>query len=177
MELLLDSVPSPVGDLMPVARDGALVALEIGGDERRLRVHLQARFGDPTLVRHGDPFGFSSRVRAYLAGDLQALDDIPVDAGGTDFQRQVWAALRRVPAGTTTSYGQLAAALGRPGAARAVGLANAQNPVAVVVPCHRVIGADGSLTGYAGGLHRKRWLLQHEGVALREAAGAQPALF
>lgn len=176
MQLWTDSVASPVGDLVLAAHDGALAALEFDFTEGRLLAHLRARFGAVTLQRRADPFGFASRLRAYLAGDLHALDDLPVDTGGTDFQRQVWAALRRVPVGTTTSYGRLAAGLGLPGAARAVGLANSQNPVAIVVPCHRVIGADGSLTGYAGGLHRKRWLLEHEGVRLQSSA-TQPALF
>ncbi len=87
-------------------------------------------------------------------------------AGGTDFQRRVWAALREIPSGTTRTYGDIAAELGEPGAARAVGLANGANPVAIVVPCHRVIGSAGALTGFGGGLERKRWLLEHEGVLL-----------
>jgi len=113
-------------------------------------------------------------LEAYLAGDLRAIDSIPVRAPGTSFQQEVWAALRTIPVGTTTSYGALAAQLQRPSAMRAVGLANGSNPIAVVVPCHRVIGADGSLTGYGGGLERKRWLLEHEGVdllKLRHGAG------
>jgi methylated-DNA-[protein]-cysteine S-methyltransferase len=105
-------------------------------------------------------------VRAYLGGDLRALDDVAVNAGGTPFQARVWNELRRIPAGTTITYGELARRLGQPSANRAVGHANSLNPVAIVVPCHRVIGADATLTGYAGGLDRKRWLLQHEGVAL-----------
>ena len=105
-------------------------------------------------------------VEAYFAGDVRALDGVAVKTGGTDFQRSVWAALRAIPAGETRSYGQLAAAIGSPKAVRAAGLANGQNPVAVIVPCHRVIGANGTLTGYAGGLERKRWLLRHEGVAV-----------
>lgn len=101
-------------------------------------------------------------VAAYFGGDMRAIDSIELDPPGTPFQREVWAALRRIPAGTTTTYGRLAAALGRPGAGRAVGLANGANPVAIVVPCHRVIGASGALTGYGGGIERKRWLLDHE---------------
>jgi methylated-DNA-[protein]-cysteine S-methyltransferase len=90
------------------------------------------------------------------------IDTLPVETGGTPFQREVWHALREIPCGTTTSYGKLAELIGRPAAMRAVGLANGANPVAVVVPCHRVIGANGSLTGYGGGIERKRWLLDHE---------------
>jgi methylated-DNA-[protein]-cysteine S-methyltransferase len=105
-------------------------------------------------------------MRAYLAGRLDALDGLPVDAGGTPFQALVWAALRTIPPGQTWSYKALAERIGRPAAVRAVGLANGANPVGIVVPCHRVIGAGGSLTGYGGGLPRKRWLLEHEGALL-----------
>jgi methylated-DNA-[protein]-cysteine S-methyltransferase len=106
-------------------------------------------------------------LRAYFAGDLHALDTIAVDPlGGTPFQRRVWLALRSIPAGTTVSYQMLARRIRAPKAMRAVGAANGANPVPIVLPCHRVIGADGSLTGYGGGLPRKRWLLRHEAVPL-----------
>lgn len=104
-------------------------------------------------------------LKAYFAGDLGALDDtLNLATEGTPFQRRVWRALRRIPPGQTLSYGELAARLGHAKAVRAVGLANGANPIAVVTPCHRVVGADGSLTGYGGGLERKRWLLRHEGI-------------
>jgi methylated-DNA-[protein]-cysteine S-methyltransferase len=102
-------------------------------------------------------------INSYFAGELTAIDTLPVQTAGTPFQREVWYALRRIPCGTTVSYGKLAEQIGRPSAVRAVGLANGSNPIGVVVPCHRVIGANGSLTGYGGGMERKRWLLQHEG--------------
>jgi methylated-DNA-[protein]-cysteine S-methyltransferase len=105
-------------------------------------------------------------VQAYFAGELSALEALDVHTGGTQFQREVWVALRAIPVGETTSYGRLAATIGRPRAVRAVGLANGANPIALVVPCHRVIGADATLTGYGGGIERKRWLLEHEGVHL-----------
>jgi methylated-DNA-[protein]-cysteine S-methyltransferase len=108
-------------------------------------------------------------VRAYFEGELQALEDVRVESGATDFQRRVWSALREIPPGRTVSYAELARRIGSPTAVRAVAAANARNPVAIVIPCHRVIGADGGLTGYGGGLDRKRWLLEHEG-ALPEAA-------
>jgi len=108
------------------------------------------------------PSAVADPLDAYFAGRLEAIDAILVKTGGTAFQRAVWSALRRIPVGQTTSYGALAAAIDRPRAVRAVGLANGSNPIGVVVPCHRVIGANGSLTGYAGGLERKRWLLAHE---------------
>ncbi len=100
----------------------------------------------------------------YFDGDTTAIDTVPVELNGTAFQKNVWAALRRIPCGSTISYAELARRIGEPAAVRAVGAANGANPVAVVVPCHRVIGADGSLTGYGGGLDRKKWLLTHEGV-------------
>jgi methylated-DNA-[protein]-cysteine S-methyltransferase len=103
-------------------------------------------------------------LRNYFAGELDAIDHLPVKTAGTLFQRAVWSALREIPLGSTESYGKLAQRIGRPNAVRAVGLANGSNPIGVVVPCHRVIGADGSLTGYGGGMDRKRWLLRHEQV-------------
>jgi methylated-DNA-[protein]-cysteine S-methyltransferase len=99
---------------------------------------------------------------AYFDGDLHAIDALPVATEGTVFQKSVWQALRTIPTGKTMSYGELAVKIGKPAAVRAVGLANGSNPIGVVVPCHRVIGANGSLTGYGGGLERKRWLLDHE---------------
>jgi methylated-DNA-[protein]-cysteine S-methyltransferase len=103
-------------------------------------------------------------MKNYFAGDLGAIDKLPVKTAGTPFQRAVWNALREIPRGATESYGQLAERIGRPTAVRAVGLANGSNPIGIVVPCHRVIGANGSLTGYGGGMERKRWLLDHEGA-------------
>jgi O-6-methylguanine DNA methyltransferase len=112
------------------------------------------------------PAAIAAALDGYFAGDLTAVDAVPVATGGTEFQKSVWAALRSIPAGETRGYGALAAAIGKPGAARAVGLANGMNPIGIVVPCHRVIGASGALTGYAGGVERKRWLLAHEGRGL-----------
>jgi methylated-DNA-[protein]-cysteine S-methyltransferase len=173
--LLVDEIASPIGRIVIAARDGRLCALEFG----RARVARQviARYGRARLLPSRDPFGFSARIRAYLAGDLAAVDDIPVETGGTEFQRRVWRALRRIPPGGTLSYGALARSLGRGAAARAVGAANGRNPVSIVVPCHRLIGGDASLTGYGGGLWRKRWLLRHEGAAgaLSTRVAARPA--
>jgi methylated-DNA-[protein]-cysteine S-methyltransferase len=110
------------------------------------------------------------RLKAYFAGDIAAIDAIPADSAGTDFQRKCWKMLRKIPAGETWSYNRLARRIGHPAAVRAVGAANGANPISVVVPCHRVIGANGSLTGYGGGLDRKRWLLRHEGVEIGDAS-------
>jgi methylated-DNA-[protein]-cysteine S-methyltransferase len=123
---------------------------------------LRHRFGQVKLTRRSDANGFRTRIAAYFAGDLATLDTIRVNGGGTDFQVKVWRALRAILPGKTATYGEIAARLGCPSAARAVGLANSLNPIAIVVPCHRVVGVNGKLTGYAGGLDRKRWLLEHE---------------
>ena len=159
--LFSDSIPTELGTLSLIAdTQGRLRAL--GWTEEHARMeHL---LGTIRVVERRDPGGLSTRVRRYFDGQLDALEGIPVVVRGTPFQESVWSALRRIPMGETWSYGRLAREIGNPNAVRAVGLANGRNPVAVVVPCHRVIGADGSLTGYGGGLFRKRWLLEHEGV-------------
>jgi methylated-DNA-[protein]-cysteine S-methyltransferase len=163
MDLSLDEVESPLGVILLAAGGGAIHGLDFADRASRLRGSLEARYGAVALHGAADPCGFSSRMRAYLCGDLAALSDVPVEPGGTDFQRRVWAEVRRIPPGATRAYGEVAASLGRPSASRAVGLANGRNPVCLIIPCHRVIGAGGELTGYAGGLERKRWLLAHEG--------------
>ncbi len=129
----------------------------------RLLQVLKRRFGEVTLVRD-DASPAAKAVKNYFAGDLAALDGLTVDPGGTPFQSRVWARLREVRPGETTSYRDLAARIGKRKAPRAVGMANANNPVAVVIPCHRVIRSDGDLCGYGGGVRRKAWLLKHEGV-------------
>ncbi len=162
VSILVDEIESPIGRIVIAVCDGRLCALEFG--RYRVLRTLAARFGGKRPVWARDPFGFSTKIRAYLAGDLTAVDRIPVDTGGTPFQRRVWRALRRIRPGRTRSYGELARALGLGSAARAVGAANGRNPVSIVVPCHRLVGGDASLTGYGGGLWRKRWLLRHEGA-------------
>ena len=132
--------------------------------------------GGYTLTNSAIPSGSPRASPAYFAGDIHAIDDIPTATAGTAFQREVWRALREIPAAETISYGQLAERIGRPRAVRAVGLANGSNPVGVVVPCHRVIGANGSLTGYGGGLHRKEWLLAHERAHTSQPDPAQSEL-
>jgi len=160
--LLIDEISSPLGRIAIAACAGRLCALEFG--RVRLARQLAARYPGVPQRRVRDPFGLSAKVREYLAGNLAAVDRIPVETGGTPFQQRVWRALRRIPAGRTMSYGALARALGVGAAARAVGAANGRNPVSLVVPCHRLIGGDAGLTGYGGGLWRKRWLLCHEGA-------------
>jgi methylated-DNA-[protein]-cysteine S-methyltransferase len=157
---------SPLGPLALVASPGGLCAVGFDSDWARVRAELERRFGAVVLEPTEDPAGAVSALRRYFDGDVRAIEAIPVDTGGTPFQQQVWHTLRRIPAGQTWSYADLAAAIGRPSATRAVGAANGANPVGVVLPCHRVIGSNGSLTGYGGGLPRKVWLLRHEGALL-----------
>ena len=173
--LYVDRLETTIGTLLLIHdREGHVRALDFHDFESRMRRLLRLHYG-----AEGDDFGIEDRaappeirhaINNYFLGDLFAINSIPVMTGGTSFQREVWAALRTIRAGTTLSYGALARQLGRPKSVRAVGLANGANPVAIVIPCHRVIGADGSLTGYGGGISRKRWLLIHEGVALEKSA-------
>ena len=166
MTLEIAEFRSPIGPLLIAVRDGVLAALEFVEPDRR--AGFVRRFGDVEVRPAADPAGVASRLAAYFAGDLAVLDGVAVDLGGTHFQRRVWAALRSIPPGETVSYQTLAHRIGAPAAVRAVGAANGANPVAIVVPCHRVIGADGRLTGYAGGIERKRWLLAHERAGMLE---------
>lgn len=167
-DLTLDRIEAPVGEMLVVTdADGAVRALDFADYEPRMMRLLARHWGKVTLTPGRAPSAVRGAIAAYFSGDLTALDGLEVKTNGTAFQREVWAALRRIPVGTTVSYGQLAQAIGRPRAVRAVGLANGGNPVGVIVPCHRVIGANGTLTGYAGGVERKRALLQHEGVRPR----------
>jgi methylated-DNA-[protein]-cysteine S-methyltransferase len=170
---------SPIGELVGYVREGALCALDFGDRDESNRALLERRFGAIDVREGREARETRRRLEAYLAGDLEALDAIAVDLGGTEFQAKVWAALRRIPPGRTVSYTELAAAVGSPSAVRAVGTANGQNPVPVVIPCHRVVRSDGTLGGYGGGLDRKRWLLDHEKARLARSAAnsAQRPLF
>ncbi len=161
----LDRIASPLGCLLVVCDDaGRLRALDFHDYEARLQRLLRVHYGERGFaLRAGRaPATVSEAIARYFAGALHAVESIEVRTGGTSFQREVWSELRRIPGGATRGYGELARAIGRPNAARAVGLANGANPIPIVVPCHRVIGADGTLTGFGGGLERKRWLLDHE---------------
>lgn len=167
-QFYLDRLETPIGTALLVTdADGYLRALDWHDHEPRMRLLLRRQNGAFTLDEGAAPNDVKSSLRSYFDGRLDSLAAIRWRAGGTPFQRAVWAALQTVPAGTTMSYGAFAARLNLPKAMRAVGHANGANPISVVVPCHRLVGADGSLTGYGGGLERKRWLLRHEGVTLR----------
>ena len=162
---VVSRVGTPLAPLTLVTDgEGAVLALDFEDFADRMR-RLLARYHGPLTPVSGDPpRAVADALAAYFEGELTALDGLRVRMGGTAFQKGVWTALRAIPAGETRSYGALAAALGTPRAVRAVGLANGANPVALIVPCHRVVGASGALTGYAGGVARKAWLLRHEGV-------------
>lgn len=159
----IDTMQSPVGEAILISDDDGALRLHFWEDpEHTWARRFRRLYGDAELQPGGDRFGHVAALQRYFAGEVGALDGIPVVFRGTPFQQRVWNALRGIPAGTTLSYGALAHRIGAPTAVRAVGLANGSNPIGVVVPCHRVIGSNGSLTGYGGGLPRKRWLLEHE---------------
>ncbi|MEO6600473.1 MAG: methylated-DNA--[protein]-cysteine S-methyltransferase [Polyangiaceae bacterium] len=156
---------TPTGRMLVVNDDqGQLRAIDWEDHEERMeRLFLRHYRNAPLILREVTRKSPARRaLEAYFAGELGPIDALKTATNGTDFQREVWRALRRIPTGSTLSYGALAAKIGRPSAVRAVGLANGANPIAIVVPCHRVIGANATLTGYGGGLERKRWLLTHE---------------
>ena len=151
-------IDSPIGQLLLVGNGDALAGLYMQEGRRPVAI-------PPEWVEDPAPFATAGdQLGEYFAGSRTEFD-LPLALHGTPFQREVWEALREIPYGETVGYGELAGAIGRPGAARAVGLANGQNPIAVIVPCHRVIGANGSLTGYGGGMERKRLLLELESSA------------
>ena len=167
LHLCIDRIETPIGQMMIlIDHDGNLRAADWADYEERMHRLLQLHYGkngfrlEPTR----NPNGLSETMRSYFAGELRAIAAVPVRTAGTQFQRDVWQALRQIASGTTISYSELAKRIGRPDAIRAVGLANGSNPIGIVVPCHRVIGSNGSLTGYGGGIERKRWLLRHEGA-------------
>jgi methylated-DNA-[protein]-cysteine S-methyltransferase len=167
----LDRLETPIGTALLVTDgDGILRALDWEDHEPRMKELLRLQYGDVVLHEARSPPSVRASLSGYFNGDLASLNAIKWSVAGTPFQRKVWTTLPTIPAGTTMSYGALAAQLGMPKAVRAVGHANGSNPISVVVPCHRLIGANGSLVKYGGGLMRKRWLLEHEGVVLKPAS-------
>jgi O-6-methylguanine DNA methyltransferase len=171
----LERFASPIGGMLIVTDDDDVTrAIEFEDHLPRLHQLLRIHYGTYELADASAGGAAIHALRAYFGGELAAIETVAVRTEGTAFQRDVWRALRDIPAGQTTSYGQLAADLGRRGASRAVGLANGSNPVSLIVPCHRVIGANGALTGYGGGIERKRWLLEHERVNRSSALRSPP---
>jgi methylated-DNA-[protein]-cysteine S-methyltransferase len=171
--LTLDRLPTPIGEALLVTDEaGRLRAVDFDSHADRMTRLLGRHYGRVTPEAGDAPSAVRGAIAAYFEGEVAALSALSWATAGTVFQRTVWAALTEIPVGETWSYGRLAAHIGAPKAMRAVGLANGANPVGVVVPCHRVIGADGSMTGYGGGIERKRWLLDHEA----RHVGAAPRL-
>jgi methylated-DNA-[protein]-cysteine S-methyltransferase len=168
-----EAFETPTGRMLIVTdTEQRLRAAEWEDKSHRMERSLRLHYGEGGYQLQPARARSAARLalEAYFAGDLAAIESLRTQTRGTDFQRQVWSALRDIPVGTTVSYGQLAARIGRPAAVRAVGAANGANPIPVIVPCHRVIGADASLTGFGGGLERKRWLLAHERTYCAKAA-------
>jgi methylated-DNA-[protein]-cysteine S-methyltransferase len=162
-----ETFATPLGVMRLLTDETARVcAADWEDKEPRMQQLLRLQHGEVRVEPRAAASSARRGVEAYFDGELTAIDTLAVNSGGTSFQREVWAALRSIPTGATTTYGRIAAGLGRPKAMRAVGAANGSNPISIIVPCHRVIGADATLTGYGGGLERKRWLLRHEGAAL-----------
>jgi len=170
MKIETAELASPVGNLTIAVSEGRLVGLCFEGLWERRREALERGAAGCTFARASDPAGVASRLTRYFDGDLGALADIEVETRGTPFQQAVWRQLRLIAPGRTRSYAEIARAVGAPRAVRAVGAANGANPIGIVVPCHRVIGSNGKLTGFAGGLDAKRWLLDHENAQLNMSA-------
>ncbi len=162
MHLFVERIKTPIGPLL-ITHDGKALANIAFADRKDRRARELARdFPDADVKRAPKPTRFAAALARYFDGDIRVIDELPVVVFGTDFQTRCWKALRRVAPGTTRSYGDHARAIGRPSAARAVGAANGFNPISIVVPCHRLVGANGNLIHYGGGLERKRWLIDHE---------------
>ncbi|MFV3127494.1 methylated-DNA--[protein]-cysteine S-methyltransferase [Niveispirillum sp. KHB5.9] len=167
MRLTLSTLSTPIGTSLIVTDDaGTLRALDFEDYRPRMDRLLHRHYGAVELMDGAPPRPIRDALTAYFDGDLTAVDALPTITNGTDFQTRVWAELRRLKPGEVSTYGGISVRIGQPTAVRAMGLANGANPIAIVVPCHRVIGANGSLTGYGGGLHRKEWLLRHEGAGV-----------
>jgi methylated-DNA-[protein]-cysteine S-methyltransferase len=176
--LLYDQLESPIGGVTIVAdAEGRLRAIEFTEHIHRTHRFLKLRLGRTldSARPASDPFGLTSALAAYFDGDIAAITPLAVEAVGTPFQQRVWRALREIPAGQPTSYGALAERIGHPAAVRAVGAANGANAIALVLPCHRVIGANTALTGYGGGIERKQWLLAHEAMYAKPTDSGVPS--
>ncbi len=172
-----DKLPSPIGDMaISVDGAGALRSLDWVETGRADFYSLDRYYPNADRQDRPAPPWLASALTTYFEGRLEVIDDLPIALPGTPFQRAVWAALCEIAVGTTCSYGDIAGQLKKPGAMRAVGMANNANPIAIVVPCHRVIGANGKMVGYGSGVKRKEWLLRHEGALRSQSGGAQQEL-
>lgn len=168
MELFRSRFDSPLGQVTVLTDAHALRAVDFDTVDDTLLSTMTKLFGDVTVTEAKSPIAPVRRLQDYFEGDLKAINRLPVTIGGTPFQNQVWNALLTIPLGQTVSYADVARHIGRPTAFRAVGLAVGANPIGIVVPCHRVIGSNAKMVGYAAGLDRKVWLLQHEKAIIAE---------
>jgi len=158
--------PGPIGEIQILVKEASLVFLDFADNTDRIEKLMGKRYGAFEIVESENPAMMFERLDRYFSGDWRAFDGLDVDTGGTDFQKSVWKGLRAIPAGQSITYDQLARDIGNPKAIRAAASANANNPVSIVIPCHRVIGKNGAMRGYAGGIERKVWLLRHEGALI-----------
>jgi len=157
-----DVIETPLGQVTVVVDGETLRAVDFEDNQDRMKALLGRHYGDVELVQSPNKLEATMRIAAYFDGEFSAIEKLATATNGTEFQKNVWDVLRTIPAGESRSYQWLANRVGNPKASRAVGMANGANPISIVVPCHRVIGADGRLTGYGGGIERKSWLLRHE---------------
>ncbi len=162
MRLMVDEIESPLGTIRVVTESGIVCAVDYDDCHERMTRLLRNHYGLFEMIPSSMMSDAAIRLRAFFDGDVGAIESVKVSTNGTAFQKQVWSVLRSIPLGTTATYAWVANQIGNPKACRAVGLANGANPISVIVPCHRVIGANTKLVGYAGGLPRKEWLLHHE---------------
>lgn len=172
----IDRLSSPAGELVLIADEkGAMRALDWSDHYERLMRLLERHYRTEgfLLQDQGNPSGLTEIMQRYFAGELAVIESVPVMTAGTEFQRSVWQQLRKIPCGETITYSELAKRIGRASACRAVGSANGANPISIVIPCHRVIGAQGEMSGYAGGVERKKWLLAHEGFLAKNHVKSQ----
>ena len=167
MNLIVAQLESPIGEVRLASTESGICAVDFADRWPTVEHRLELRFGKIMSRQQGDPYALIPRLKDYFDGAIETFDGLVLDPGGTLFQRSVWSALREIHRGETWNYSQLAAHVGNPKAVRAVGSTNARNPIAIIVPCHRVIGKGGELRGYAGGLDRKRWLLELEGCPVK----------
>ena len=165
-QLHTDTYTGPIGEIFMAAQGDQLVFLDFNDNQPRIEKLLKKRYPDYQLVNKPNLLNMHQRLDRYFKGEWDCFDGVTLNTGGTDFQRTVWQALKRIPVGAAISYDHLASNISKPKAVRAAASANANNPIAIIIPCHRVIGKDGSLRGYAGGVDRKLWLLQHEGAMI-----------
>jgi methylated-DNA-[protein]-cysteine S-methyltransferase len=174
-DIRVGTVGSPIGAITLAFEGDALVTLRFAERDDSVWAMLARRYGADAEIGESDGrHPAATALQAYFAGDLHALDAVVVDPHGTPFQQRVWRELRAIPVGQTASYAQIAQRVGAPQSFRAVARANATNPIGIVIPCHRVIGADGALRGYGGGVDRKRWLLEHERAVQPALAAVTP---